>query len=135
MKLSISRDIASILGPDLKFEGKIISNGDILMLGSVKGTLAAHKLTLEKGGIFEGEVEAKTVQINGQFSGSLTAGFVHLGRMASVTADITYVSMEMEPGSIHCGHSRHVDHIDTKTADRETPPLVLELIHPLPGSA
>jgi cytoskeletal protein CcmA (bactofilin family) len=135
MKVSISRGIASILGRDLKIEGKITSNGEVLVLGSLKGTLTARTLTVERGGIFDGDVEAETVAINGEFSGSVTAESVRLGRTASVTADITYVSMEMNPGSIHCGQSRHVDHVEAKAAHGEAPAPVLKPIRSVPGSA
>ena len=50
--------------------------------------------------------------INGNLSGRLSAVSVVLGPTASVTADIVYVSMRMEPGAIYEGYSRRVDSIE-----------------------
>jgi cytoskeletal protein CcmA (bactofilin family) len=133
MKVSISRGTASVLGPDLRFEGKITSAGDVFVLGTLQGTVNARKLTIDKNGTMEGDVEAEAVVIHGSFSGNLTAGSVSLHRGASVNADITYVSMEVEPGAVHCGHSRHVDHFDAKPVRDAAP--VLELIHSSPEPA
>lgn len=99
------------------------------------GTVAASKLTIDKGGTVDGNVEADTVVIDGTFSGTLVAGSVCLGRTASVNANITYVSMEMHAGAVHCGQSRRVDSIKTKTANSQRAGPVLELIHRAPETA
>lgn len=134
MKVSVSRGIASVLGPDLKFEGKITSGGEIFVLGQLQGTVLARKLTIDKGGTMEGDVEAEAVVIDGAFSGNVMAQSVSLRQGASVNADITYVSIEIEAGAIHCGQSRHVDQFEPR-ASREASAPVLELIHSMPGSA
>lgn len=134
MKVSVSRGIASVLGPDLKFEGKITTAGEIFVLGQLQGTVLARKLTIDRGGTMEGDVEAEAVVIDGAFSVNVTARSVSLRQGASVNADITYVSMEIEAGAIHCGQSRHVGHFEPK-ANREGFAPVLELIHSAPGSA
>ena len=80
MKLSISRAIPLVLGTDCKIDGNIISEGEVHILGAFKGNLAARKLTLGEGGTIEGKVEAESVLINGNFSGSLSAKSVVLGK-------------------------------------------------------
>jgi cytoskeletal protein CcmA (bactofilin family) len=135
MKVSISRGIASVLGPDLKIEGNIVSAGEVFVLGAFSGTLTARKLTVEKGGTIDGNVEVEVAVINGTFSGHLSATSVSLGRTALVSADITYVAMEMEPGAVHCGLSRHVNSLEAHSANGAAPAPVLELIHSAPGTA
>jgi len=117
MKLSIWRPIPSILGADCKIDGNIISEGELHILGAFKGNLAARKLMLGKGGTIEGKVEAESVVINGNFSGSLSAKSVVLGQTALVTADIIYLSMEMEAGAVYNGHARHVNDAETNTSE------------------
>ncbi len=117
MKLSISRGVPSILGADCKIDGNIISEGEVHILGAVKGNLIARKLTLGKGGTIEGKVEAESAVLNGNFSGSLSAKSVVLGQTASVTADIIYLSMEMERGAVYNGHARHVNDVEINTGE------------------
>jgi cytoskeletal protein CcmA (bactofilin family) len=117
MKVSISRGISSIFGPGLTIEGNVTSKGDVYVLGAFTGTVNAHKLTIEKSGAIDGNVEAESVVIDGSFSGNLTATSVSLGRTASVNADIVYVSMEMQSGAVHCGAARHVDIIEATAAN------------------
>lgn len=113
MKGWVSRAVPSILNADLTIVGNIMSKGEVHILGALKGDLTADKLTLGEGGTIEGKIEAETAVINGNVSGSISAKSVLLGRTASVTADIVYVSMGMETGAVHNGHARHVDGVET----------------------
>jgi cytoskeletal protein CcmA (bactofilin family) len=135
MKVSMARGVPSVIGPDLKMEGKIVTEGDVLILGTLTGIVCARTLTVGKGGMIDGHVEAETVVIDGSLSGSLTATSVLLGRTASVYADMTYVSMEMQSGAILSGTSRHVDCIKAAATNEQTPTSQLEFIHSAHGTA
>jgi cytoskeletal protein CcmA (bactofilin family) len=104
--------VPSILSAGFKCEGDIVSDGEVHIIGSHTGNLTVHKLTLGEGGSIIGTVEAEAAVINGNLSGRLSAVSVVLGPTASVTADIVYVSMRMEPGAIYEGYSRRVDSIE-----------------------
>jgi len=114
---SRSRGVPSILSDGFKSEGDIISDGEVHILGTHSGNLVVHKLTLGEGGSITGTVEAESALINGNLSGRLTAVSVALGPTASVTADIVYVSMKMEPGAVYEGYSRRVESIESFSAD------------------
>jgi len=109
MKLSMSHAVPTILSADLEVDGTIISEGEVHILGALKGNLTARKLVLGEGGKIEGKIVAESAVINGNFTGSILAKSVTLGRAASVTADIIYHSMEMETGAVYEGHTRQ-DH-------------------------
>ncbi len=109
--------VPSILSEGFKSEGDIVSDGEVHILGTHSGNLVVHKLTLGEGGSITGTVEAEIALINGNLSGRLTAVSVSLGPSASVTADIVYVSMKMEPGAVYEGYSRRVDSIESFSAD------------------
>jgi cytoskeletal protein CcmA (bactofilin family) len=109
--------VPSILSPGFKSEGDIVSDGEVHILGSHSGNLVVHKLTLGEGGSITGTIEAESALINGNLSGRLTAVSVALGPTASVTADIVYVSMKMEPGAIYEGYSRRVESMESFSAD------------------
>ncbi len=109
--------VPSILSAGFKSEGDIVSDGEVHIMGSHSGNLVVHKLTLGEGGSITGTVEAESALINGNLSGRLTAVSVALGPTASVTADIVYVSMKMEPGAVYEGYSRRVENIENFSAD------------------
>lgn len=109
MRISVSRVVTTVLGTALEMEGNITSDGEVIFHGTFKGNLIANKLTLGKDAVVEGRIDAQAVVINGAFSGILSSTSVFLSRTASVNADVTCVSMEMEAGAVYSGHARHVD--------------------------
>lgn len=101
----------SILGADLKITGDIASAGEVHVSGVVKGDITAKKLTIGEGGSVIGAVEAEVAMVAGTLTGRLTATTVTLASTARVVADITHVSLTIEPGAVFEGYSRRVDTI------------------------
>jgi len=114
----------SILGADLKITGDIASAGEVHVSGVVKGDIAAKKLTVGEGGSVVGAVEADVAMVAGTLTGRLTATTVTLASTARVVADITHVSLTIEPGAVFEGYSRRVDSIGHEEA---TLPLSLPI--------
>ena len=112
----------SILGADLKITGGIVSAGEVHVSGVVKGDVMAKKLTIGEGGSVIGAVEAEIAMVAGTLTGRLTATTVTLASTARVVADITHVSLTIEPGAVFEGYSRRVD-----TIAQEEAPLPLSL--------
>lgn len=117
MKISVSRTVVSILGEGLEIEGDVISDGEVCVFGTLKGNVTARKLVLGRHGTIDGRIEAEGVFIDGTFSGSLLSKTIFIGQTASVTADITYVSMEIRSGAIHNGRATQVDRVDAVATD------------------
>jgi cytoskeletal protein CcmA (bactofilin family) len=107
----------SILSSDLKIEGDLVSQGELHISGAIKGDVVARKLTLGEGGSITGSVEADIAVIGGNLAGRLTATSVILARTARVVADVTHVSLTIEPGAVFEGFSRRVDTIEAVTDD------------------
>lgn len=126
----------SILSSDLKIEGDIVSQGEVHINGAVKGDVVARKLTLGEGGSITGAVEADVAEIAGNLAGRLTATTVLLARSARVVADVTHVSLTIEPGAVFEGFSRRVDTIEEVTDDpvRAQPRLTAPAVQPPPRS-
>ena len=102
----------SILSDDLKIEGDIVSEGELHISGAVKGDVSARKLTLGENGSITGTVEVEVAVIAGHLAGRLTGTSVVLASTARVVADITHVSLSIEPGAVFEGFSRRVDTIE-----------------------
>ena len=107
----------SILGAGMISAGEIVSDGDVRILGTHSGNLVVHSLTLGRGGSIIGTVKAQSAVIDGDLSGQLTAASIVLGPNASVTADIFYVSIRIEPGAVHEGYNHHVDSLEKLPAN------------------
>jgi cytoskeletal protein CcmA (bactofilin family) len=101
----------SILSVDLQILGDVASSGEVHISGTVKGDVSAKKLTIGEGGAVIGAVLADSVLIAGTLTGRVTATTVTLGASARVVADITHVSLIIEPGAVFEGYSRRVDAI------------------------
>lgn len=125
-----TRNVSTVLGPDLVIDGNVMSQRDVHVRGVFKGTLKARTLVVENGGAIDGNVEAETVVIDGSFSGNLVARSVSLGRTGSISADITYVSMEMENGATFNGHARRTDTFEAGISDDGAAVPVLKLVQP-----
>jgi cytoskeletal protein CcmA (bactofilin family) len=104
--------VPSILSSDLKIEGDIISLGELQISGSVKGDVVACDLTLSEGGSVTGAVKADIAIIAGNVAGRLTATSVVLKPTARLAADVTHVSLTMEPGAAFEGLSHRVNTVE-----------------------
>ncbi|MGH6979683.1 MAG: bactofilin family protein [Stellaceae bacterium] len=104
-----------MLGADVKVEGELITGGDLIIGGSVKGRVVANNLTIGENASLSGIVEAENAVIAGTMTGKITAKTVSLKRTANVSADITAVQLSIEPGGSFEGYSRRVDDLEKAT--------------------
>ena len=116
-KSTASRDRAaasapSILGLDLKVTGDISTAGEVHISGMVKGDVIAKQITIGETGTVIGSIEAETAMVAGTLTGRLSASKVVLASTSRVVADITHVSLSIEPGAVFEGYSRRVDAMD-----------------------
>ena len=64
--------LSSILGPELKIDGNINVNGDLLIYGEVNGSiLCKGTVNSAKNSIVKGNIHAKNATVNGKIEGDL----------------------------------------------------------------
>ena len=64
--------ISSILGPELKIDGDIQVNGDLLIYGEVNGSISSKgSINSAKGSLVKGNIAAKNATIHGVVEGNL----------------------------------------------------------------
>jgi cytoskeletal protein CcmA (bactofilin family) len=102
----------SIVSSDLRIEGDIVSQGELHISGSVMGDVVARDLTLSEGGSVTGTVRAEIAIIAGNVAGHLTATSVVLKPTARLAADVTHVSLTIEPGAAFEGLSHRVNTVE-----------------------
>jgi len=65
---------ASVLGPTLKFRGELTAQEDLIVQGSVEGTIThSQTLTIGTDGSMKGDVRARVIVIDGKVEGDLHA--------------------------------------------------------------
>ena len=89
----------SIISPDLKIKGDLVSTGDIKVEGSVEGSISCRTLTLGNNPVLNCNVTADTVRVNGEFSGQVKASKVVLTSTARFNGDIYQETLEVEDGA------------------------------------
>lgn len=89
----------SIIAPDLKIKGELVSAGDIKVEGSVEGSISCRTLTLGDNPVLNCDVTADTVRVNGEFSGQVKATKVVLTSTARFNGDIFQETLEVEDGA------------------------------------
>ena len=86
------RRVAAWVGKALRIEGRIISNEDLTIDGSVEGSieLGNHTLTIGEGAAVKADLTARTITVSGTVTGAVRATEkVELRATASVEGDIS----------------------------------------------
>ncbi|MGE5545559.1 MAG: bactofilin family protein [Solirubrobacterales bacterium] len=103
--LSPARPAAlSVIGPDVRIVGDIITQGEMQIDGQVDGDITCQTLVVGEGARIVGAVAAETVRVHGELDGKINATTVLIARTARVTGDITHESIEIEAGAFLEGH-------------------------------
>ena len=78
----------SVIGPTLVFKGELSADEDLVIEGSIEGTIAHHKknLTIGKQGRVTADIHATSVLVEGVLNGDITrAGRVSLANGSAGT--------------------------------------------------
>jgi cytoskeletal protein CcmA (bactofilin family) len=92
----------TIIGDQIYIEGTIRGEEDLLIEGSVKGSIEmkAHHLTVGSKGQVEAEVRAANVTISGKLEGNISAtGRVEITKDADFNGEIKSKSISVEDGA------------------------------------
>lgn len=100
-----SRNTAlSVIGPDVRIVGDIITQGEMQIDGEVEGDISCQVLVVGEGARITGAVTAETVKVHGELSGKIDAEMVLIAKTARVTGDVAHNSLEIEAGAQLEGH-------------------------------
>ncbi len=95
--------VASVLGPDLVFEGSITGEGELLIDGAVKGDVHVSRLVIGEHAHVEGTVRGALVEVRGRVMGNVEGKVVHLLQTAHVEGDITHEKLSIDVGAFFQG--------------------------------
>ena len=63
----------SIIDRDLRVDGSISSQGDLIIRGIVKGTLSGEKVVIAEEGSVQADLKVSSLTISGKFKGEVKA--------------------------------------------------------------
>ena len=95
----------SIVGPSVKIEGDLKSNGNLRIDGLVSGKVnTSQNLYVGESANISADVAAENAVINGTVQGNVkVAGTLVMGRTAKVSGDINCGSLQVEQGALFNG--------------------------------
>lgn len=100
-----SRNV-SVIGPTLVFKGELSADEDLVIEGTIEGTIAHHKknLTVGKQGRVTADIHASSVLVEGTLNGNIHSdGLVSLAKTAVVEGDIFCARLVFEDGASFTG--------------------------------
>lgn len=100
-----SRNV-SVIGPTLSFRGELSADEDLVIEGTIEGTIAHHRknLTVGKQGHVTADIHASSVIIEGELDGDIHSdGLVSLAKGSTVNGNINCARIVMEDGATFNG--------------------------------
>jgi len=96
----------SVIGPTLVFKGELSADEDLVIEGTIEGTIAHHKknLTIGAKGRVKADIHASSVLVEGQLDGDIHSdGLVSLAKGATVNGDISCARLVLQDGACFNG--------------------------------
>lgn len=113
---SRARELPSIIAPELRITGKVISDGVVHVEGVVDGEIQCAELVVGAGGCVLGDISAARVYVRGEVTGTIRAKAVRLGRESVVRAEVIHETLVVEHGARLDGYYRSVKTVDTASS-------------------
>lgn len=92
----------SVIGPTLVFKGELSADEDLVIEGTIEGTIAHHKknLTIGPKGRVTADIHASSVLVEGELNGDIHSdGMVSLAAGAAVNGNVYCTRLVMEDGA------------------------------------
>ena len=96
----------SVIGPTLVFKGELSADEDLVIEGTIEGTIAHHKknLTIGKKGQVTADIRASSVLVEGVLNGDIHSdGLVSMAKGSTVNGNVYCTRICMEDGAVFNG--------------------------------
>ena len=104
-KNPIKRVETTVISAGSKLEGRIEAEGNLIIDGSVRGTIRCDALEIMEDGNVDASVEAEAVNVAGNFEGEMICrGKLTFFRTGKVKGDISYRTLSIEAGGLLDGN-------------------------------
>ena len=114
-KMRIKSEDITIISETSSIEGKLEMPGNVIIMGSFKGSIISRSLEIFKDGKAFGSIEAKNVTIAGYFEGELTcSGLLTIAKSGTVKGRVAYGALSVELGGLLEAEVFQFESMDTK---------------------
>ncbi len=99
--LNDSQSTESVLGPTLCFKGDLSVDEDLVILGSVEGSIEhAARLVIGEDGKIKADIQGENIRVDGKVEGNLHASSsVSIGESANVIGDVYAPTVALVEGA------------------------------------
>jgi cytoskeletal protein CcmA (bactofilin family) len=118
----------AMIGPTVVIEGKLVSGEDLIIEGSVSGSISAkgHEVTVGAVGKLKADISAKVVRVEGSVQGDISGvEKVIISKTGNVLGNIDAPRVTLEDGAKFKG-SIEMDPGEPATKELPTKPVVKE---------
>lgn len=110
----------SVIGPDVKISGNLLTRGDVQIEGEIEGDVRAVNVVIGERASVTGSVLAEEVVVRGHVMGSVRGRRVMLQASCHVEGDVYHQALSIEQGAYFEGKSRRS--ADPLAAAAQSPP-------------
>lgn len=106
---SIDITKSSVIAQGVIFEGNIITSGQMLIYGQVKGNIHTVDglITIKREGIVIGNITCPTLKVDGSIEGECCAQVVEICEHGRVEGTLSYVALKVAEGGVLAGKAQH----------------------------
>jgi cytoskeletal protein CcmA (bactofilin family) len=123
-KMGIQSEDITIISETSSLEGKLKMLGDVIIMGSFRGSITSRTLKILKDAKVVGNIEAENVAIAGYFEGELAcSGLLTIAGSGTVKGRVAYGALSVEFDGILDAEIFQLESTDTKLIpfDRKKP--------------
>lgn len=134
--VSVRTRSVSVIGPTLVFKGELSADEDLVIQGTIEGTIAHHKknLTVGKEGRVKADIHASSVAIEGHVDGDIHGDdYVELAKSAVVRGNIFCARIKMADGARFNGSIDMGNQAKLAVADEPAKPHAQPQTHKVGG--
>lgn len=114
-------EVETIIGPSVHVEGNFVGQGDVIVEGSVTGTLkTTRNLRVGENAVIQADIQAQTALVSGHVEGQLTIkDKIELTSTARIKGDIRAGEISIDSGAIIHGRCECGEKIESTKATGE----------------
>ena len=123
-KMGIQSEDITIISETSSLEGKLEMLGEVIIMGSFRGSINSRTLKILKDAKVVGNIEAENVAIAGYFEGEIAcSGLLTIAGSGTVKGRVAYVALSVERGGLLDAEIFQLESTDTKLIpfDRKKP--------------
>lgn len=109
--MTLSKNNTSIISKGLLLKGNLVSDGLLEVEGKIEGNIKGNEITIRESGFIDGNVISNTLNIKGNFSGTIKSQKINISGKATINGTLEYVALCVEDGASIVGDLKRVDEI------------------------